>query len=160
VERIAWESEAVAAGYGVVRRASMASFPATRSYSRRACKLVERDAPCPRSTTSAPSRSATNAAFRVVVKPLLADFDFLLTPTLGLVPMPIEAVPPFLSEPYGRYHQFVLPVSFAHTPAVAFPPACEGLPVGVRLVARRAANGSCWPREQPERCRLWLPAPA
>jgi len=28
VERIEWESEAVAAGYGIVRRASMASFPA------------------------------------------------------------------------------------------------------------------------------------
>jgi Asp-tRNA(Asn)/Glu-tRNA(Gln) amidotransferase A subunit family amidase len=77
-----------------------------------------------------------------VVKPLLADFDFLLTPTLGLVPMPIEAVPPFLSEPYGRYIQFVLPVSFAHTPAVSVPAGLhEGLPVGVQLVAR---PGSEW----------------
>src|SRR5260370_42691399 len=81
--------------------------------------------------------SATGVAYQVVVKPLLADFDFLLTPTLGLVPMPIEGVPPFLSEPYGRYIQFVLPVSFAHTPAVSVPAGLhDGLPVGVQLVGR------------------------
>jgi Asp-tRNA(Asn)/Glu-tRNA(Gln) amidotransferase A subunit family amidase len=79
---------------------------------------------------------ATAAAFETVVRPLLAGYDFLLTPTLGLVPMAIEAVPPFLSQPYGRYIQFVLPVSFAHTPAVSVPAGLhEGLPVGVQLVA-------------------------
>ena len=86
--------------------------------------------------------SATGAAYEVVVKPLLTDFDFLLTPTLGLVPMPIDAVPAFLSEPYGRYIQFVLPVSFAHTPAVSIPAGLhDGLPVGVQLVGR---SGNEW----------------
>jgi amidase len=76
------------------------------------------------------------------VKPLLSGFDFLLTPTLGLVPMPIESVPPFLSEPYGRYIQFVLPVSFARAPAVSVPAGLHhGLPVGVQLVGR---SGQEW----------------
>jgi Asp-tRNA(Asn)/Glu-tRNA(Gln) amidotransferase A subunit family amidase len=51
--------------------------------------------------------------------------------------MPIADVPPFLGEPYRRYIQFVLPVSFAHTPAVSVPAGLhEGLPLGVQLVAR------------------------
>jgi Asp-tRNA(Asn)/Glu-tRNA(Gln) amidotransferase A subunit family amidase len=137
VKRIAWESEAVAAGYGVVRRASMASFPADpQLFAPGIRKLVEQGRALSALDYFQAFESATNAAFRVVVKPLLTDFDFLLTPTLGLVPMPIEAVPAFLSEPYGRYIQFVLPVSFAHTPAVSVPAGLhDGLPVGVQLVA-------------------------
>jgi Asp-tRNA(Asn)/Glu-tRNA(Gln) amidotransferase A subunit family amidase len=137
VQRIAWESEAVAAGYAVVRRASMASFPADpQLFAPGIRKLVEQGRALSALDYFGAFESATNAAYSVVVKPLLTDFDFLLTPTLGLVPMPIEAVPPFLSEPYGRYIQFVLPVSFAHTPAVSVPAGLhDGLPVGVQLVA-------------------------
>ncbi len=137
VARIGWESEAVAAGYGVVRRASMASFPADPElFAPGIRKLVEQGRALSALDYFQAFESATGAAYRVVVTPLLADFDFLLTPTLGLVPMPIEAVPPFLSEPYGRYIQFVLPVSFAHTPAVSVPAGLDdGLPVGVQLVA-------------------------
>jgi len=138
VGRIAWESESVAAGYGVVRRASMASFPADpQLFAPGIRKLVEQGRALTALDYFSAFESATNAAYRVVVKPLLTDFDFLLTPTLGLVPMAIEAVPPFLSEPYGRYIQFVLPVSFAHTPAVSVPAGLhDGLPVGVQLVGR------------------------
>src|SRR5216684_7327300 len=137
VARIGWESEAIAAGYGVVRRASMASFPADPElFAPGIRKLVEQGRALSALDYFQAFESATGAAYRVVVTPLLADFDFLLTPTLGLVPMPIEAVPPFLSEPYGRYIQFVLPVSFAHTPAVSVPAGLDdGLPVGVQLVA-------------------------
>ena len=137
VERIAWESEAVAAGYGVVRRASMASFPADpQLFAPGIRKLVEQGRALSALDYFRAFQSATDAAYGAVVKPLLTDFDFLLTPTLGLVPMPIEGVPPFLSEPYGRYIQFVLPVSFAHTPAVSVPAGLhDGLPVGVQLVA-------------------------
>jgi Asp-tRNA(Asn)/Glu-tRNA(Gln) amidotransferase A subunit family amidase len=144
VERIGWESEAVATGYGVVRRASMASFPADpQLFAPGIRKLVEQGRALSALDYFQAFESATAAAHSVVVKPLLTGFDFLLTPTLGLVPMPIEAVPPFLSEPYGRYIQFVLPVSFAHTPAISIPAGRhDGLPVGVQLVAR---SGNEWP---------------
>ncbi|MHB8611925.1 MAG: amidase [Candidatus Dormibacteraceae bacterium] len=143
VRSLPWESEAVAGGYGVVRRASMASFPADpQLFAPGIRKLVEQGRELSALDYFKAFESATAAAFEVVVKPLLTEFDFLLTPTLGLVPMPIEAVPPFLSEPYGRYIQFVLPVSFAHTPAVSVPAGLhDGLPVGVQLVGR---SGQEW----------------
>ncbi len=138
VGRIPWQSDAVAIGYGVVRRASMASFQADpQKFAPGIRRLVEEGRALSANDYFRAFESATAAAYEVVVKPLLNDFDFLLTPTLGLVPMQIDAVPPFLSEPYGRYIQFVLPVSFAHTPAVSIPAGLhDGLPVGVQLVAR------------------------
>jgi Asp-tRNA(Asn)/Glu-tRNA(Gln) amidotransferase A subunit family amidase len=144
VKHIAWESEAVATGYAVVRRASMASFPADpQLFAPGIRRLVEQGRALSALDYFQAFESATAAAYAVVVEPLLNNFDFLLTPTLGLVPMPIEDVPPFLSEPYGRYIQFVLPVSFAHTPAISIPAGLhEGLPVGVQLVTR---SGQEWP---------------
>ena len=143
VERIGWESEPVAAGYGIVRRASMASFPADpQLFAPGIRKLVEQGRALSALDYFQAFEKATASAYGVVVKPLLSDFDFLLTPTLGLVPMPIEEVPLFLSGPYGRYIQFVLPVSFAHTPAVSVPAGLhDGLPVGVQLVGR---SGQEW----------------
>src|SRR5712671_3985649 len=143
VERIPWESEVVATGYAVVRRASMASFPADpQLFAPGIRNLVEQGRALSALDYFQAFDSASAGAYEVVVKPLLSGFDFLLTPTLGLVPMPIEAVPPFLSEPYGRYIQFVLPVSFAHTPAVSVPAGLhDGLPVGVQLVGR---SGQEW----------------
>ncbi len=143
VRRIPWESEAVAAGYGVVRRASMASFPADpQLFAPGIRKLVEQGRALSALDYFQAFEIATAVAFEVVVKPLLTEFDFLLTPTLGLVPMPIAEVPPFLSEPYGRYIQFVLPVSFARVPSVSIPAGFhEGLPVGVQLVGR---SGQEW----------------
>jgi Asp-tRNA(Asn)/Glu-tRNA(Gln) amidotransferase A subunit family amidase len=144
VEQIAWESEAVAAGYGVVRRASMASFPADpKLFAPGIRKLVEQGRALGALDYFQAFESASLAAYAVVVKPLLNGFDFILTPTLGLLPMAIDEVPPFLSEPYGRYIQFVLPVSFAHTPAISVPAGLhDGLPVGVQLVTR---SGQEWP---------------
>jgi Asp-tRNA(Asn)/Glu-tRNA(Gln) amidotransferase A subunit family amidase len=138
VERIPWRSESVAAGYGVVRRASMASFPADpQKFAPGIRRLVEEGRALSANDYFRAFDNATGAAHETVVRPLLDGFDFLLTPTLGLVPMAIDAVPPFLSESYGRYIQFVLPVSFAHTPAVSVPAGIHrGLPVGVPLVAR------------------------
>jgi Asp-tRNA(Asn)/Glu-tRNA(Gln) amidotransferase A subunit family amidase len=82
---------------------------------------------------------ATNAANRAVGVPLQTRYDFLLTPTLGLLPMPIEQVPAFLGDEWARYVQFVLPVSFARTPAITIPAGLhDGLPVGVQLIGKFA----------------------
>ncbi len=142
VRRIEWESEEVAAGYGVVRRSSMAAFPADPArFAPGIRRLVEEGRDLSAGDYFRAWELGTSAAYRVVVQPLLSDFDFLLTPTLGLVPMAIQAVPPFLSEPYGRYIQFVLPVSFARVPSISVPAGLhEGLPVGVQLVARTGAE--------------------
>jgi Asp-tRNA(Asn)/Glu-tRNA(Gln) amidotransferase A subunit family amidase len=121
----------------------MASFPANPElFAAGIRKLVEQGRALSALDYFQAFESASGAAYQVVVRPLLTEFDFLLTPTLGLVPMRIEEVPPFLSEPYGRYIQFVLPVSFAHTPAVSVPAGLhDGLPVGVQLVGR---SGQEW----------------
>lgn len=142
VTRIGWESEPVAEGYGVVRRASMASFPADPAlFAPGVRKLVEEGRALGAVDYFEAFEKATTCAFSTVMQPLLEDFDFLLTPTLGLTPMPIAEVPAFLGGPYRRYIQFVLPVSFAHTPAVSVPAGNhEGLPVGVQLVARPGAE--------------------
>lgn len=144
VEPIGWESEPVAEGYGVVRRASMASFPADpQLFAPGIRKLVEEGRALGAIDYFEAFERATDCAFRTVVRPLLDDFDFLLTPTLGLVPMRIEDVPAFLGGPYRRYIQFVLPVSFAHTPAISLPAGLhDGLPVGVQVVGRAGAEWS------------------
>jgi amidase len=144
VKRIEWESEAVAEGYGIVRRASMASFPATLEKFGPAIRgLVEQGRKLSALDFFTAYERAAALAQRVVNAPLLADFDFLLTPTLGLPPMAIDAVPPFLSEPYRGYVQFVLPVSFAKVPAISIPAGLHhGLPVGVQLVGRFAQEWS------------------
>jgi Asp-tRNA(Asn)/Glu-tRNA(Gln) amidotransferase A subunit family amidase len=140
VTRIDWESEAVAIGYGRVRRASMASFPADlEQFGPGVRGLVEEGRKLSAMDFFSAYESASELAYRVVNKRLLFDFDFLLTPTLGLPPMKIEDVPPFLSVPYRSYIQFVLPVSFAKVPAVSVPAGLhEGLPVGVQLVGQFA----------------------
>jgi Asp-tRNA(Asn)/Glu-tRNA(Gln) amidotransferase A subunit family amidase len=140
VRPVGWESQAVAEGYGTVRRASMASFPADLDKFGPAIRgLVEQGRKVSALDFFSAYERATALANRVVNAPLLEDFDFLLTPTLGLPPMRIEEVPAFLSEPYRAYVQFVLPVSFAKVPAISVPDGLhDGLPVGVQLVARFA----------------------
>jgi Asp-tRNA(Asn)/Glu-tRNA(Gln) amidotransferase A subunit family amidase len=140
VEEISWDPDPVTEGYAVVRRASMASFPADLSTFGPG---IQRLAAEGRHLTAMDYfhafEQATDAANRAVGFPLQTRFDFLLTPTLGLVPMEIEKVPPFLGEAWSRYVRFVLPVSFARTPAISIPAGLhDGLPVGVQLVGRFA----------------------
>ena len=138
IEPIAWDPEPVAQGYAVVRRASMASFPADLStFGPGIRQLAEQGRGLTAMDYFRAFDSATLAANRAVNAPLQSGFDFLLTPTLGMLPMQIEKVPPFLGDEWSRHIQFVLPVSFARVPAVSIPAGLhDGLPVGVQLVGQ------------------------
>ena len=140
VERIDWDPEPVTAGYAVVRRASMASFPADLStFGPGIQQLAAQGRDLTAMDYFHAFESATNAANSVVNNALWNDFDFLITPTLGMTPMAIDRVPPFLGEEWRRYVQFVLPVSFARVPALSLPAGLhDGLPVGVQLVGQYA----------------------
>jgi amidase len=136
VESIPWDPEPVAEGYGVVRRASMASFPADLStFGPGIRQLAEQGRGLTAMDYFHAFESATDAANRAVGVPLQTRYDFILTPTLGMLPMPIERVPTFLGDEWARYTQFVLPVTFSRSPAISIPAGLhDGLPVGVQLV--------------------------
>ena len=140
VEEIAWNPDPVTEGYGTVRRASMASFPADLStFGPGIQKLAAEGRGLTAMDYFHAFEKATDAANRSVAVPLQTRYDFLLTPTLGLPPMKIEDVPSFLGDAWARYVRFVLPVSFARTPAISIPAGLhDGLPVGVQLVGRFA----------------------
>jgi aspartyl-tRNA(Asn)/glutamyl-tRNA(Gln) amidotransferase subunit A len=140
VEEIEWNPQPVTEGYAVVRRASMASFPADLStFGPGIQKLAAEGRNLTAMDYFHAFEQATDAANRAVGVPVQTRYDFLLTPTLGLLPMKIEDVPPFLGDAWARYVQFVLPVSFARVPAVSIPAGLhDGLPVGVQLVGRFA----------------------
>ena len=138
IQEIKWDPEPVTEGYAVVRRASMASFPADLStFGPGIRKLAEEGRSLTAMDYFHAFELATHAANRAVAVPLQTGYDFLLTPTLGLPPMQIEKVPPFLGEEWARHVQFVLPVTFARSPAISIPAGLhEGLPIGVQLVGQ------------------------
>ena len=138
IEEIAWDPEPIARGYGVVRRVSMANFPADIStFGPGIRNLAEQGRDLTARDYFRAFESATAAAIRSIVVPLQERFEFLLTPTLGMLPMQIEKVPSFLGEEWSRYVQFVLAVSFSKLPSISIPAGLhDGLPVGVQLVGR------------------------
>lgn len=140
VEEIPWDPGPVTGGYAVVRRASMASFPADLStFGPGIRKLAAEGRDLTAMDYFRAMETATACANQLVGTPLRLKYDFLLTPTLGLPPMKIEDVPPFLGEAWATYVRFVLPVSFARVPAVSIPAGLhDGLPIGVQLVGRFA----------------------
>jgi Asp-tRNA(Asn)/Glu-tRNA(Gln) amidotransferase A subunit family amidase len=140
LEEIEWDPKPVTEGYATVRRASMASFPADLSTFGPGIQKLAAEG---RSLTAMDYfhafEKATDASNRAVAVPLQTRYDFLLTPTLGLPPMKIEDVPPFLGDAWSRYVQFVLPVTFSRSPAVSIPAGQhDGLPIGVQLVGQFA----------------------
>ena len=140
VEEIPWDAEPVCAGYGVVRRAHMASYPIDLStFSAGIQKLAAEGRGLSAMDYFRAFEAATATANKYVAVPLQTRYDFLLTPTLGLLPMAIEDVPTFLGEEWARYVRFVLPVTFARSPAISLPAGLhDGLPVGVQLVGQFA----------------------
>ena len=140
IEEIPWNPEPVTEGYGVVRRASMASFPADLStFGPGIRQLAEQGRGLTAMDYFRAFELSTNAANRSVGVPLQKRYDFLITPTLGLVPMPIDKVPSFLGPEWARHVQFVLPVTFARVPAISIPAGLHhGLPIGVQVVGQFA----------------------
>jgi amidase len=136
LEPASWDPAPVAEAYRVVRPASVAPVPGEpEDYGEAAGRLVAAGRATPLRDFLDALRDGLRAA--AGIGELVARCDAVLTPTLGRLPMPISEVPPFLSEPWTAYTQFVLPVSFAGLPAVSVPAGRhEGLPVGVQLVGR------------------------
>ncbi len=137
LEAVPWDPMPVAEAYRMVRPASVSPMPGEPGeYGRAVRGLIEEG----RRITARQYLEALAsglAAARPVVELLESGFDALLTPTLGLLPMPIPEVPTFLATGWDVYTQFVLPVSFAGLPAVSVPAGLAGgLPVGVQLVGR------------------------
>jgi amidase len=131
-----WDPLPVAEAYRLVRPASVSTMPGDpEEYGEAAARLVRQG----RATQVADYLEALGAGQQAVqgLHEALEEVHAILTPTLGMPPMPIERVPPFLGEDWLRYTQFVLPVSFAGLPAVSVPAGQhEGLPIGVQLVGR------------------------
>jgi aspartyl-tRNA(Asn)/glutamyl-tRNA(Gln) amidotransferase subunit A len=134
-----WDPLPVAHSYQVVRPASVSTMPGEPGdYGVAAGNLIARGRQITAREYLEALRAGLAAAGRLTS--LLQDHDFILTPTLGRLPMPISSVPPFLSEEWLSYTQFVLPVSYAGLPALSLPAGLsDGLPVAVQLVGQ--ANG-------------------
>ena len=133
---VGWESEEVARSYQVVRPASVSPLPGDPvDYGAAAGRLIAEG----RRVSASDYLAALTGGLLAVrpLKALLAQHDAILTPTLGRLPMPIAEVPPFLSEDWLDYTEFMLPVSYAGLPAVSVPAGlADGLPVGVQLIGR------------------------
>jgi len=76
------------------------------------------------------------ATYRKRAEAALAEFDFLLTPTVGFVPPPNDVDELELRE---RGIRFTYPFDSLGWPALALPcgSAEEGLPASVQLIGRR-----------------------
>ena len=134
VERLEWDPLPVAESYKVVRRVSLAAWPGDpEEYGPVRTLLAEG-----RSISAADYWLALQAGLAVgrrVRDRLETGFNAILTPTIGLLPMPHDQVPAFLGEAWNQHVQFVLPVSYSWLPSISIPAGeVDGLPVGVMLV--------------------------
>jgi Asp-tRNA(Asn)/Glu-tRNA(Gln) amidotransferase A subunit family amidase len=133
---VPWDPQPVARSYQVVRPASVSTMPGEPGeYGAAAGRLIARGREISAQQFLSALESGLTAA--QALHEVLRDHDAILTPALGRQPMPIPEVPPFLSEGWLGFTQFMLPVSYAGLPAVCLPAGLsEGLPLGVQLIGR------------------------
>jgi len=136
VEPALWDPMPVARAYQVVRPVSLSNMPGDPGeYGEAAGHLIARGRGFAVQQFLDAFTSGLSSA-RLLHR-IEEQYDAILTPTLGRLPMPIGDVPSFLEDAWCEYTQFVLPVSFAGLPAVSVPAGLhDGLPVGVQIVGR------------------------
>ena len=140
---LAWDAMPFAAAYKVNRRVSLAAWPGDPSEYGPAVRGL-----------MAEGRQIGAAEFFTTLQAGLAEgrriregmeqggVDALLTPTVGLVPMAFDNLPPFLGDAWNQHVQFVLPVSYSRLPSISIPAGLhDGLPIGVMLTGR---HGQEW----------------
>jgi amidase len=131
-----WDPLPVLESYLVVRPASVSVLPGEPGeYGASSGRLIARG----RQISAREYLTALGAGLAAAdhLHDLLRDCDAILTPALGRQPMPIAEVPPFLSDAWLSYIQFMVPVSYAGLPAVSVPAGSnDGLPLSVQLVGR------------------------
>jgi amidase len=133
VDPMEWNPLPVAESYKVVRRVSLGAWPGEpEEYGPIRTLLAEG-----REIAAIDYwRALRNglAAGRGIRDRLEEGYDAILTPTIGLLPMPHDQVPAFLGDAWNQHVQFVLPVSYSWLPSISIPAGeLDGLPVGVML---------------------------
>jgi amidase len=137
IKHVPWQPEQVAAAYRIVRPVTLTGYPGRlNEFSEGIRPMIQRGRKISGAEFYAAMRSGVAAA-SWLNELLAGEYDAILTPTLGALPMPIPEVPTFLGDGWDRYTQFVLPVSFAGLPAISIPAGRErNLPIGVQLICR------------------------
>ena len=132
---LAWDPMPVAAAYKVNRRVSLAAWPGEASeYGAGVRTLIAEGREIGAAEFFNALQAGLDAGRRIRDALESGGFDAILTPTIGLLPMAYDDLPPFLGDAWNQHVQFVLPVSYSRLPSISIPAGLfEGLPIGVML---------------------------
>jgi amidase len=133
IEPMEWDPLPFSDSYKVVRRVSIAAWPGEPEEYGPIRTLLAEGRAIPATDYWRALRKGL-AAGRRIRERLEGGYDAILTPTIGLLPMPHDEVPAFLGEAWNQHVQFVLPISYSWLPSISIPAGeQDGLPVGVML---------------------------